>query len=417
MRIWVFPSFYPSPLKGRAWNGIFTHRQNKALQEQGIDVKVVQPVLFKWPWPFDKFFPCYSDQHHRSLPRHRVYDGVEIYHPVIADPRPHRFVKSSYTDLYMKAVLNWVREEGIEFTSQDFFLAQYVPEAGMVLKLGKKLGVKTGVMVIGDDVWVEPNRNTGMRQFFIDTMTNADVRFSVSDSLANETRSICNQWLDFCIVRRGVNHQVFRPVSEDEKLQLRSDLNLPKAATLMIVVGTLIDRKGWFEVLDAFANAVKKDKNLRLVAIHAGETNISLQQEVEKRGIQHYVIDAAQVSPHHIHQYYQAADFFCLASHWEGISNAVTEAMASGLAVITTNIPGHLELIKHNENGLLVPVKSPAAIEVAIMQLSQNEHLRKTLGNNARQFILHQWGDYQFNSRKIIEAFKELEHEYSKKNN
>jgi glycosyltransferase involved in cell wall biosynthesis len=79
--------------------------------------------------------------------------------------------------------------------------------------------------------------------------------------------------------------------------------------------------------------------------------------------------------------------------------------MASGLAVITTNIPGHLELIKHNENGLLVPVKSPAAIEEAIMQLSQNENFRKTLGNNARQFILQQWGDYQFNSRKIIEAF------------
>lgn len=410
MRIWVFPSFYPSPLKGRAWNGIFTHRQNKALQEQGVEVKVVQPVLYKWPWPLDKFFPCYSDQHHRSLPRKRTYDGVEIFHPIIEDPRPHRFVSASFTDLYIKAVMNWVKEEGIQFTSDDFFLAQYVPEAGMVLKVGKMLGVRTGVMVIGDDVWVEPNRNSGMRQFFIETMMNADVRFSVSESLANETRSICNQWLDFAIVRRGVNHQIFKPVSPEEKILLRQNLHLPESATLMIVVGTLIDRKGWFEVLDAFANAVKIDQNLRLIAVHAGETNISMQEEVEKREIQDYVIDAAQVSPHQIHQYYQGADFFCLASHWEGISNAVTEAMASGLAVITTNIPGHLELITHEENGLLVPVKAPAAIEDAILRLSQNENLRNQLGYNARQFILQQWGDYQFNSRKIIEAFGGLVH-------
>jgi glycosyltransferase involved in cell wall biosynthesis len=410
MRIWVFPSFYPSPLKGRAWNGIFTHRQNKALQEQGVEVKVVQPVLYKWPWPLDRFFPCYSDQHHRSLPRKRTYDGVEIFHPIIEDPRPHRLFPSSYSDLYLKSVMNWVKEEGIQFTHDDFFLAQYVPEAGMVLHVGKKLGVRTGVMVIGDDVWVEPNRNPGMRQFFIETMMNADVRFSVSESLANETRSICNQWLDFAIVRRGVNHQTFHPVSSEEKIIVRQNLELPVSATLMIVVGTLIDRKGWFEVLDAFANAVKKDQNLRLIAVHAGETNISMQEEVEKREIQDYVIDVAQVSPHQIHQYYQAADFFCLASHWEGISNAVTEAMASGLAVITTNIPGHLELITHEENGLLVPVKDPAAIEEAILRLSQNETLRNQLGSNARQFILQQWGDYQFNSRKIIEAFGGLVH-------
>ena len=405
MRIWVFPSFYPSPLKGRAWNGIFTHRQNKALQEQGVEVKVVQPVLYKWPWPFDKFFPCFSDQHHRSLPRMRTYDGVEIFHPIIEDPRPHRLFNPSLTDLYTKSVINWVREEGIEFTNEDFFLAQYVPEAGMVLEAGKKLGVRTGVMVIGDDVWVEPNRNPGMRQFFIETMMNADIRFSVSESLANETRSICNKWLDFVIVRRGVNHQVFKPVASTEKIAIRQNFHLPESATLMIVVGTLIDRKGWFEVLDAFANAVKKDPTLRLIAVHAGETNISMKEEVEKRQIGDYVIDAAQVSPKQMHQYYQAADFFCLASHWEGISNAVTEAMASGLAVISTNIPGHLELITHEKNGLLVPVRAPAAIEEAILRLSQDENLRNQLGNNARQFILQQWGDYQFNSRKIIEAF------------
>lgn len=408
MRIWIFPSFYPSPVKGRAWNGIFTHRQNKALQGLGVEVKVIQPVMYKWPWPLSIAFRCSSDQHQYSLPRQRWYDGIEIFHPVIADPRPHRLVSSSYDDRYIKAVERWFRQAGIALCQDDFFLAQYIPEAGLVQKLGKKLGVKTGVMVIGDDVWVEPNRNQPMRQFFIDTLMQADLRFSVAESLARESRAICGQWLDFTIVRRGVNHQIFQPASSVQRNELRQQLGLPADAKLLLCVGSLIYRKGWFEMLDGFADAVKQDASLRLVAIHAGETAVSMTEEIRKRGLEGKVIDVAQVAPSVIHQYYQSADIFCLASHWEGISNAVAEAMACGLPVISTDIPGHDELITHHETGLLIPVKSPGAIREAIIQLAADAKLRSRLGQNARHFIVNEWGDYALNSRKIVDAFQRI---------
>lgn len=409
MRIWVFPSFYPSPLKGRAWNGIFTHRQNKALQQLGAEVRVVQPVMYKWPWPFSMLFTNKSDQHQRSLPRSRWYDGIEIFHPVVSDPRPHRFVKSTYDERYIRSVERWIRRAGIRFDKNDFFLAQYIPEAGLVLKLGRKLGVKTGVMVIGDDVWVEPGRNEGARRFFIQTMKEADIRFSVAESLAAESRAICNAWLDFTIVRRGVNHAIFKPVSQHEREALRRRLGLPQEALLVLAVGTLIERKGWFELLDAFAAAAAVNPQLRLVAVHAGETAISMADELHKRGITDKVIDAAQVDPSGIHEYYQAADLFALVSHWEGISNAVAEAMSSGLPVITTIIPGHQELITHGENGWFVPVKSPADIQSALLTLAADKALRTRLGQAARTFIVEQWGDYLFNSRKIMEAFHQPE--------
>ena len=52
---------------------------------------------------------------------------------------------------------------------------------------------------------------------------------------------------------------------------------------------------------------------------------------------------------------YNKADFFVMPSRDEGMPNAIGEAMASGLPVITTDIPGCMALVKDGENGFIVP--------------------------------------------------------------
>jgi len=71
----------------------------------------------------------------------------------------------------------------------------------------------------------------------------------------------------------------------------------------------------------------------------------------------------------------------------EGLSRAVIEAMAYGVPPIVTNVGGHPELVLHNENGLVIPPKNPAAIADAIMNLYGNPQKTKKLGENARNKI------------------------------
>lgn len=406
MRIWSFPSFYPNHLPNRKWNGIFAHRQNIGLMRNGVDVKVIHPVVYRWPTLLQSFFPCTTDLNSANLPRQREMDGLQVYHPVIADPRPSRLFHTDFGTLYKSAVRDFFVKQRIKLSADDFFYAQWVPEAGMVVELGKELGVKTGVLVIGDDVLVLPQYSEVAKAFFCKTMLAADYRFSVSQHLAAEAKILVGTNLPFTVVRRGVDYDVFHPVEVSEKLLLRQQYKIPEDALVCLCVGTLLTEKGWMDVLDALQMLAPAHPHLLLAAVHAGSSNFNWQEAVATRGLQHRIIDFGEVAPENMPAVYQLADMFCLASHSEGISNAVTEAMSSALPVVTSNLPGHLELIEHQQTGWLFEPKDVMGLTNALDTLLNEPLLRVGLGANARQFIEQQWGSFADNSKKIITTFQ-----------
>lgn len=78
-------------------------------------------------------------------------------------------------------------------------------------------------------------------------------------------------------------------------------------------------------------------------------------------------------------------DIFVLPSFSEGLPMAILEAFAWGIPVIATPVGSIPEVIKHNRNGLLVPVGDVPALAQALQQLIQDPALRQTLGNAAQQ--------------------------------
>ena len=409
MRIWSFPSFYPLDLPNRRWNGIFAHRQNVGLKEQGVEVKVVLPVTYKYPAPFDKVFPCNTDVHSRSCPRYRELDGIPVYHPVVPDPRPNRLFGKSYQEKYVAAILAFFARQGIALGDDDFFYAQWMPDAGLVLQAAKALGVKTGILVIGDDVTVLPYKSEAYKAFFVRSLQEADLRFAVSRSLAAESCEISGQALDFKVVRRGVDHALFSPPTPAQKIHLREKWGGCGADKLLLCVGSAIRRKGWIELLDALQELVKQHPAVKLMAVYAGGVELDLRHEAHQRGLQDRFIDLGEVNPEIIPEIFQAADYFCLPSYWEGLSNAVAEAMSCGLPVVTTNVSGHPEIIEHGTTGLLIEPRSSQAIAEALHLLLGNPELAQQLGANARRFICSEWGDFRQNSAKVVEAFARLQ--------
>src|SRR5690606_8375069 len=82
------------------------------------------------------------------------------------------------------------------------------------------------------------------------------------------------------------------------------------------------------------------------------------------------------------------ADIFVLSSHSEGIANAVLEAMACGLPVVTTDCGGMREVITNGVDGFVVPVRDPQAMADALETLMMNKTLRTTIGAAARPRII-----------------------------
>jgi glycosyltransferase involved in cell wall biosynthesis len=84
-------------------------------------------------------------------------------------------------------------------------------------------------------------------------------------------------------------------------------------------------------------------------------------------------------------------DIFCLPSYREGVPNALLEACASGVPIVTTNVPGCRDVVRHGVNGLLVPPRDSRALANALETLLTDPALRSTMGKAGREIALDQF--------------------------
>lgn len=78
------------------------------------------------------------------------------------------------------------------------------------------------------------------------------------------------------------------------------------------------------------------------------------------------------------------ANVVCLPSYGEGLPKALLEAAASGRAIVATDVPGCREVVKHEVNGLLVPVRDAMALADALERVVRDPELRKRMGARGR---------------------------------
>jgi len=116
----------------------------------------------------------------------------------------------------------------------------------------------------------------------------------------------------------------------------------------LLTVSRLIHRKGIADLLEALQGIV----NTELLIAGEGNMRSELEQHATILGVNARFL--GRVNQEELRKLYQRADAFVLPSHNEGMSNALLEAMASGLPVLVTDTGGSAELVK--DNGYVVPV-------------------------------------------------------------
>jgi glycosyltransferase involved in cell wall biosynthesis len=105
--------------------------------------------------------------------------------------------------------------------------------------------------------------------------------------------------------------------------------------------------------------------------------------------------------------YLHAADLFVLPSVSEGLSNALLEAMASGLPCIVSDIGGNVDLIADGENGLLFESGNINQLTDMLLRLLRNDIGRREFGRRARETIE---ADYSMDrvAKKYVELYRHL---------
>ena len=82
-------------------------------------------------------------------------------------------------------------------------------------------------------------------------------------------------------------------------------------------------------------------------------------------------------------------DIFCLPSYREGVPNALLEATACGLPIVTTDTPGCRDVVTNGVNGLLVPVKNAKAVAEALEILIVDQEMRRRMGSAGRDIAVN----------------------------
>jgi len=89
---------------------------------------------------------------------------------------------------------------------------------------------------------------------------------------------------------------------------------------------------------------------------------------------------------------YPAMDLYAASSLKEGLPLALLEAMAAGLAVVATDVPGHRDVVRDGETGLLVPAGDEDALAAALGALVADPDRRRRLGRAGRARVLREFG-------------------------
>lgn len=94
-------------------------------------------------------------------------------------------------------------------------------------------------------------------------------------------------------------------------------------------------------------------------------------------------------------------DIFCLPSYREGVPNALIEACACGLPIVTTDVPGCRDVVTHGVNGLLVPVRDASALAGALETLLTDPELRQRMGTAGRETAINKFSITKVNAETL----------------
>ena len=194
------------------------------------------------------------------------------------------------------------------------------------------------------------------------------------------------------IIPNGVDVERFKSVNKNEKNKIRKNLNLPNDELIFLYVGLRVPRKGVLELLGGWENY--KLKNGKGILVMVG------RDQKEREELDTFYNDfygtlntmkykeSVLIRPpsKEVEKYFIASDVFVFLSKMEGMPNVLLEAMASGLAVITTKFEGFSDSFGNDKSEFIITSHETIDISDKLFKCS-NLDLRQKLGKKSSEWI------------------------------
>ena len=180
------------------------------------------------------------------------------------------------------------------------------------------------------------------------------------------------------VIPNGVDLSVYRPGLTPIRHLRDENLNI-------LFVGRLEKRKGLGDLLRAFRAMTARVDNIRLIVVGDGPLRGRVESYISRHRLPN-VIMAGYVPDSVKPRYYDSADIFCApATGAESFGIVLLEALASGLPVVATEVPGYMSVLEPGRDSITVPPKNWRELAASLVILARDEDLRRRLSAYAIQ--------------------------------
>jgi len=283
----------------------------------------------------------------------------------------------------------------------------FTPKAGLLCMMAARIAhVPVRIHTFTGLVWPTA---TGIRRLII--RTTDKLTCACASHIIAEGQGVRND-----LTREGITHKPIEVLGYGNvrgidlnywKPAIRTEQKKEDGSSLrFIFVGRLVPDKGIHELIQAFMQLLTTYPACTLTLVGWYEDSTPLHPDT------HYAID------HHpairfvgrqddVRPFYQEADCLVFPSYREGFPNVVLEAGAMGLPAIVTDINGSREIIKHGENGIIIPPRDAEQLLNAMRYMVEHPDERKHMVDGARSLIASRF-DQQFVRKCQIDYYKRI---------
>ncbi|MEO2055134.1 MAG: glycosyltransferase [Nitrospira sp.] len=205
-------------------------------------------------------------------------------------------------------------------------------------------------------------------------------------------------------------------VPEERVVFIRNGVDLPPqrqdedtiSQCRLLFVGNLVPGKGVHHLIEALSHVLREEENVHLRVIGDGSEKKRLKEQINHSGLNAVVEFVGVQSPDQIPYWMKKSDCLVLPSLWEGTPNVVLEAMACGLPVVASDLPGISEVMTHGVHGLLSKSEDVQGLAQNLLAVVRNKGLRLQMGARGREEIVRMGLGWDQVAKRYQEVYTRL---------
>jgi glycosyltransferase involved in cell wall biosynthesis len=377
------------PAPGNPSAGQFVARRLEGMAWHA-KLRMVQPIPY---FPGIRPLPPWAREAAHPIDAGNVEHAPMLYLPGVLKGLDGRWLSRS-----VSGAIRRMRAEGqIDVVDAHFAF----PDGVGCVRVARRLGIPVFVTVRG--VEVDQLQRHSLRRQIVTSLGAATGIVSVSHTLRDVLVNAGVNGSAIRVIPNAVDRNMFRP---GERGEARLRLGLPPDGRLVVSVGNLVALKRHDVLVEALARARQDVPDLTLAILGGGDAqrgySARLAELATRLGVGDAVKIVSRVPASRVADWLQASNLFALATSREGCCNAVLEALACGIPVVTTPAGDNAHFVRDGVNGRIVPIDDAESLARALV-----ETVRRDTWDPRSLSATLEVGDWITVGRQVIDFFTE----------